>query len=684
LLEDALVAKKAKAHLTRLQPAVHRAALLDAGFFERADHPVRQVVDRIARLRDGKSETQQQRHVRVSDLVGEANRDFRDDIGLFEGVLGKLDEILHEQESEFHAKVDDVVHSCEEQQRILEARRGQSFETTDANERSDLPEEWNKWLERSRKLAIGERMLLNATSANPVVVTLVWKEARGNLFVFADEQGSKASTLTQQQVAMYLRRGILRGLDDEAGSALDRAMFGVVDRLHRQVEEQATRDPLTGFLQRRFFTEEVDAVLADADAAATRNVAISQIEIVNLREVNDAYGTMVGDALLAAFAAELTRLIQGSGIVFGRLGGSSLGVYWPTGGAQGAYKRLQGALPQLRAVAVPSEPGATVRALEATVELSAAGSDATLASQITAQFAIGLSSSEDGLIQAEGLLQAAREACDTAREMGPGSIYVAGAENAERRQLEQLVAYAEQALTNNCLVLSGQHVDSLTESEILPSLRLAISAVDRSGKPIPAHIFAPALARASVAHDIDMWAFREALAWMQANEAALEKYALVIVPLSGASVRNEDLPNLIMTEFMETPVPPGRICFGLSDHDVVDNVIGVGDLISTLKEFGCSFVLDEFGSGHSNYDYIKTIQIDFVAIRSGFVTDARKNPKDFAMAKSINELVHFMGKKTIAKQMPETDLSETMREIGLDFVHDQSDRVQLVSRSTAI
>ena len=102
-------------------------------------------------------------------------------------------------------------------------------------------------------------------------------------------------------------------------------------------------------------------------------------------------------------------------------------------------------------------------------------------------------------------------------------------------------------------------MNSLTEGEILPSLRVAVSAVDRSGKPIPAHVFAPALARASVAHDIDMWAFRETLAWMQANEETLEKYALVIVPLSGASVRNEDLPGLIMTEFMETPVPPGRI-----------------------------------------------------------------------------------------------------------------------------
>ena len=147
-------------------------------------------------------------------------------------------------------------------------------------------------------------------------------------------------------------------------------------------------------------------------------------------------------------------------------------------------------------------------------------------------------------------------------------------------------------------------------------------------------------------------------------------------------MRNEDLAGLLMTEFMQSPVPPGRICFGLADHDVVEHVAGVAELIGTLREFGCRFVLDEFGSGHANYDYIKDIDIDFVTIRSGFVADAGKSPKDFAMAKSINELVHFMGKKTIAKQVPGADLAATMREIGIDFLHDQSDRIHLAGRQT--
>jgi hypothetical protein len=199
LLQDAVVAKNAKSQLSRLQPAVHRAALVDPEFFEASDHPVRQVINRVARLRDGKGDGQQERNAAVGQLVSRLNQDFGDDVGVFDDVVSELDEVLAAQENEHGDKVAAVVQSCEQQEQILSARRGQSLEDTDSSiDRSDLPEEWNKWLDRSRKVAVGQRVLLNATSSRAATVTLVWKEPRNNLFVFVDDEGNKASTLTLQ------------------------------------------------------------------------------------------------------------------------------------------------------------------------------------------------------------------------------------------------------------------------------------------------------------------------------------------------------------------------------------------------------------------------------------------------------------------------------------------------------
>lgn len=680
LLHDAFVAKSAKNHLTRLQPAVHRAAMLDQEFFASTQHPVRQLVDRISQVRDGQGDSFQRRNERVEQLVVRANRSFLDDVAVIAPLVDELDGILGEQRDEYQHNVQNVVASCEQQQRVLEERRGQSLEATDTSlERANLPEEWNRWLERSRELEVGQQAMMNANSANPNLVSLVWKEPRNHLFVFVDEVGNKASTLTLQQVAMYLRRGTLRTLDNEIESApLERAMFGVVDQLHSQVEEQATRDPLTGFLSRRFFIEAIDASLAGGDAGGTKHAACCHISLENLKQVNDDFGVETGDGLLKSVADALQQALRVKGLIYGRLSGSELGVFWPTGGVQSALKKLQSANSSLQAVSLVldnSEPEDGDR----TIQLSeqSLSSAETVINAIRAEIVIGLTGSDDALVQAEGLLGVARDACETARGMGIGSLFVAGNETEQRRALEQMVAYAGKALERERLVLLAQSVVSLTDSDLPPALHVAVSARDRADKSIPVHLFAPALARARCAADIDLWSFRQTLAWMQAHEDELERYAVVIVPLSSASMKNEQLPQQIMTEFMETPVPPGKICFEIPDRDVVANLAEAGDLITTLREFGCRFVLDEFGSGHDNYDYLKRLEVDYVTIKSSFVIDAQKNPKDFAMAKSINELAHFMGKKTMAKQERGLDLAPTMREIGVDFLYDLSEQAQL-------
>ena len=52
--------------------------------------------------------------------------------------------------------------------------------------------------------------------------------------------------------------------------------------------------------------------------------------------------------------------------------------------------------------------------------------------------------------------------------------------------------------------------------------------------------------------------------------------------------------------------------------------------------------------------------------------DAAANQKDFAMAKSINELAHFMGKRTLAKQERGAEIQDILSELGVDFIFDRS------------
>lgn len=90
--------------------------------------------------------------------------------------------------------------------------------------------------------------------------------------------------------------------------------------------------------------------------------------------------------------------------------------------------------------------------------------------------------------------------------------------------------------------------------------------------------------------------------------------------------------------------------------------------INELKAIGCSFALDDFGSGLSSYGYLQNMPVDYVKIDGRFVKDIINNPIDSAMVASINEISHLMGKKTIAEFVENTEIGDKLREMGVDYV----------------
>lgn len=96
----------------------------------------------------------------------------------------------------------------------------------------------------------------------------------------------------------------------------------------------------------------------------------------------------------------------------------------------------------------------------------------------------------------------------------------------------------------------------------------------------------------------------------------------------------------------------------------LDDVV---EFMEKMKIIGVSFSLDDFGTGLSSYSYLRTLPVDYLKIDGIFVKDIKENPSDYAVVKSINEIGHFMGKKTIAEYVEDDEIVEILREIGVDY-----------------
>jgi diguanylate cyclase (GGDEF)-like protein len=107
-------------------------------------------------------------------------------------------------------------------------------------------------------------------------------------------------------------------------AALVFVMHASRDRARADLHVQASRDPLTGLLNRRALQTHLDAAVGRMHYEQT-SFAVIYIDLDGFKVVNDTYGHDVGDLLLSEAARRVEQL-AGNGDRVGRIGGDEFAV----------------------------------------------------------------------------------------------------------------------------------------------------------------------------------------------------------------------------------------------------------------------------------------------------------------------------------------------------------------------
>ncbi len=90
---------------------------------------------------------------------------------------------------------------------------------------------------------------------------------------------------------------------------------------HRRLADKASRDDMTGMLNRETFFAALDGSRRKADRGA-----LLIIDADHFKKINDNFGHLTGDAALLEIAAAISRAIRG-GDILGRIGGEEFGAF---------------------------------------------------------------------------------------------------------------------------------------------------------------------------------------------------------------------------------------------------------------------------------------------------------------------------------------------------------------------
>ena len=160
-----------------------------------------------------------------------------------------------------------------------------------------------------------------------------------------------------------------------------------------------------------------------------------------------------------------------------------------------------------------------------------------------------------------------------------------------------------------------------------------------------------------------MWSSRSRI-FIAADARGEDCYA---VNLSGASLGASRLIAFIHERVKQCP-NPARLCFEITETSAISNLAQVGEIIGELRQLGCLFSLDDFGTGMASFDYLRSLPVDFLKIDGSFIKDIADNPISLAMVRAVNDIAHLMGMRTVAEFVENHQIATVLRGIGIDYL----------------
>jgi len=534
----------------------------------------------------------------------------------------------------------------------------------------DVLSSWSKAVARARRIHVGEWLATSDPRGLPLILSVAFVGDDAASFVLVNRKGIKTRELTLKEMADGLHAGEITLLEDYDLPLMERASQRMLENMHNQLAFQASHDELTQLMNRKEFERQVAAALETAKARQQQH-ALLYLDLDQFKIVNNTSGHTAGDELLKMIADVLTKTLSNRDARMARLGGDEFGVLVEDIGTQDARELAEDLLNAIRREKFDWD-----------------GRLYTLSASM------GLVFLDETTRSVDDAMQYADEACFTAKDAGRNRLqeYELGdAAMMRRHGVMEWVTQLDKALDEDRLILNCQRIAPIRgdAAEVNGGggngldhhYEILLTMVDELGDTMPPTEFILAAETYNRMTAIDRWVIERVLSWMSEHRNELDDFGGFSINVSGHSVNDETFPDFVLEQFSRTQAPTSKVCFEITETAAIANLDNAVDFMNRMKIIGCQFSLDDFGTGLSSYSYLRNLPVDYVKIDGVFVRDIANNPGDYAVVRSINEIGHYMGKKTIAEFVEDDAVLERLKEIGVDFA--QGYRIEKPTRLDA-
>jgi diguanylate cyclase (GGDEF)-like protein len=403
------------------------------------------------------------------------------------------------------------------------------------------------------------------------------------------------------------------------------------ERLGEENARLAMTDSLTGLPNRRYFFSRLEAAIEAAKDTDSR-FAVGVLDLDRFKPINDTYGHVLGDRLLAEVGRRLSALMS-SDLIVARLGGDEFGIilFSSCDTAAEVGESL------CRVICHPYK----VDELRITIGCSG-----------------GFAIFPDAGQSAHALFDRSDYALYHVKSEERGRCALFSVEHETRIRSERAIEAALQAADFDAEL--NVHLQPIVD---LASMRTTTAEIlARWSSPtlgqVPPHIFIPAAERLGLIQRVTQALFRQALDAL----ADLPESLQISFNLSAHDIVAPDTIAFLLNEIRRRGVSPARLTFELTETALMRDfdlaIVGMRE----LRDIGCGIVLDDFGTGYSSLSYLRRLPVDKVKVDRSFVMTTEGSDKE--MLAAIKGLCDQLNLRCVVEGIESPSQLELVRSLG--------------------
>lgn len=490
------------------------------------------------------------------------------------------------------------------------------------------------------------------------------------------EQGEVVE-LTNNSDTVLLHRNNKQSfaIEDSAAPIRDRngKIIGVVLVFHdvtetrkmtQELSFQAKHDALTGLYNRHEFTERLKNLL-NQNRSDPHQHALLYLDLDQFKIVNDTCGHDAGDQLLKDISLSLRQTVGKYHTTYlqatlARLGGDEFALLLENCTQENALDIAHELCETVKNIRFFwSEEGHLQKKRIFTLGIS------------IGLVPISLSNSNQ-----KSVLAMADAACYAAKNAGRNKVHIYHDDdlideiewisllNDALEKNQGLHIFYQPIIRQNECTRDEKNEEAKTEI----CYEILLRMIDPAGQLVPPGAFLSTAARYNLMPTLDQWVVRTFLNWLAQHPEQLKHLKLACINISSYSLSDKSFLDNICQYLNDTTVPLEKICFEITETAALTNLSATQHFMKELNKFGCHFALDNFGSGIAAFLYLRDLPIEFLKIDGSLIKNMQKEPVNYALVKSINEIAHLMHWQTIAEFVENEMIFTQVSELQIDYI----------------